>query len=411
MTSKESQLDLTQTLKEVPQANSLPLFITLLEDVARDGGEVAELAKKRSIDERTVHYYLDFARWLELAIVRDKGVYHLNELGKTFVDSVPARGRLFAQALFGKELIQAINTLKRESRDEDDLDQLTTLEASRLAIERLTELSDSTAERRASAVAHMLEAAYRPSRIDWNTGEELEAFQQVQFDFAGRTFLTAMAARQFTSSREYRIGFPCQVSVFSGSEGHGLSHLFWNRASWDGMDGRSTYFGPVPVDNVTSDIAARGGRDLRKLVTMTAPYITLAVALLTWRDHRGRPAIRLTHDMYGLQFWRDNDQLGSPLEVIERLAQGLDLFPVKGVPKALTHAPAALVESGNDADLVETLLTCAMVKREDTTFELARGFEAELREGSEASPSLLDRLRIIHQAVTAMIRHDAARRA
>lgn len=411
MDSDSSQLDLTQTLKEVPQANSLPLFITLLEDLGRDDGSVAKLAEQRAIDERTVHYYLDFARWLGLAVSRDKGEYELTETGRTFVDSVPARGRLFSQALFGKELIQAINTLKRQSRDDDDLDRLSTLEAARRAIERLTDLSESTIERRASAVAHMLEAAYRPSRIDWNTGEELEAFQNVRFDFEGRTFLTAMAARQFATSREFRIGFPCQISVFAGSEGHGLSHKIWNRASWEGMDGRSTYFGPVPVDNTTSDIAHRGGRDLRKLMTMTSPYVTLAVALLTWRDHRGRPAIRLTHDMYGLRFWRDNDELGAPLEVIERLAQALDLFPVKGVPKALTRAPAALVEHGNDADLLETLLTCGMVRRDDTTFELVPGFEAELREGSEANPSLLDRLRIIHQAVTAMLRHDTARRA
>ncbi len=411
MNSGDTQLDLTQTLHEVPQANSLPLFITLLEDVGRSGGNVEERAEQRAIEERTVHYYLDFARWLEFAVSREKGTYELTDLGKTFVESVPARGRLFAQALFGKELIQAINALKRESRDEDDLEQLSTLEASRRAITRLTDLADSTAERRASAVAHMLEAAYRPSRIDWNTGQEMEAYNNVTFDFQGRTFLTAMAARQFTTTREYRIGFPCQVSVYAGSEGHGLSHRIWNRASWDGKDGRSTYFGPVPIDSTTSEIAARGGRDLRKLVTMCAPYVTLAVALMTWRDHRGRPAIRLTHDMYGLKFWCDNDELGSPIEVIERLAQALDLFPVKGVPRALTHAPAALVETGNDTDLLETLLTCGMVRREDTTFELAPGFEAELRDGSEANPSLLERLRMIHQAATAMMRHELARRA
>lgn len=394
------QLDLTAKITEVPQANSLSLLIRMMEAIERGHTSVPELAEALDVEERTVHYYVDFGRWLKFLKSVSGGELGFTETGLAFATSVPGRGRLFSKALFARPLVQSVNALKRNSMNvEEGIEELDTRAACERAIRELTDLSASTAKRRASALASMLEAAYRSSRVDWQTGEPLTAYKNVTFDFPGRAFSTAMAARQFASSSEFRIGFPRQVRVFVQKKGHSLNSRHWSRASFDSSDNRATWFGAIPVTETTQDIAERGGRDLRKLLTMCAPYVTLAVAILTYRDAAKRPSVRLTNDMYGLKFWEHDRELGSPIEVVEAFAAELDLVPVKGVPRALRHATPELLEKGDDEQLVAILLESGMVAEKDTRFELVRWFEDELREGGDASPAMIERFGPLHEAI------------
>ena len=400
MTDEPQQLDLTASITDVPQANSLPLFIRLMEAVERGTETVAGLADHLQIEERTVHYYVDFARWLGMVVTRDVGHVDLTETGHTFADSLSARSRLFTQALFAKDLIQAANTIKRDSQTPDGVETLDSREACLKAIVAMAKLSQSTAERRASGLGHMLDAAYRANRIDWKTGEPLTEYRNITFDFPGRTFITALAGRQFGSRVEYRIGFPHQIRFFVEHHGVGLSTNTWKRSSFDSGDNQATWFGSLPVTETTQEIGARGGRDLRKLALMCAPYITLAVALLTYRDRLRRPSITITEDMYGIRLWDHDRELGAPLAVVEALAHELDLATVKGVPHKLRHAPADLVETGTDQDLLFLLRTLGFIKMgEDTTFKVSQGLDAEMREAREDSLSVVDRLAPVYEAI------------
>lgn len=401
MTDKPVQLDLTAQITDVPQANSLPLYIRLIESIHRGKDTVGALATHLAVEERTVNYYLDFGRWL--GMIRPGN--DLTETGHAFAESVSARSRLFTQALFSKDLVQAANAIKRDSQNEDGVETLDSREACLRAIKAMARLSLSTAERRASGLGHMLDAAVRATRIDWQTGEPLTEYRNVSFDFAGRTFITALAGRQFGSNVEYRVGFPKQVRHFVEYQGEGLNSSTWKRASYDSADNKATWFGSIPVNENTLDIAKRGGRDLRKLVTMCAPYVALAIGLLTYRDTLKRPSVKITNDMYGMRFWEHDRDLGPPIEVIEKLAQTLGLEPVRGVPQKLRHASADLTDEAADADLIFVLTELRIIKAgKDTSFEMHGGVEDELREGSESSPSVIERLQPVYDAIKEMLR-------
>lgn len=406
MTDEPLQLDLTSTITDVPQANSLPLFIRLVDAVDRDVKHIGELAELLEVEERTIHYYVDFGKWLGLLLVSRPGEVEFTEIGATFADSVAARQRLFTHGMFSKPLIQTANALKRESKDETDVPTLETREALLRAIESMTKLAPTTAARRASGLAQMLDAAYRAGRIDWKTGEPLTAYKNVTFDIHGRTFLTAMAARQFSSKSEFRIGFPLQVLRFVSDQGHHLNTSVWKRASLESADGKAVWFGSIPVSPSTIEIAERGGRDLRKLAVMCAPYVTLAVACLSYRDALKRPSVRVTHDMYGYRFWEHDKVLGSPIEVVEKLAAELGLVATAGVPRKLSHEADDLTEVGGDKELIDVLLKLKILREKDTSYEVAPGFESELREGSESSTSVVERLQTIHEALDRVLRAE-----
>jgi hypothetical protein len=156
----------------------------------------------------------------------------------------------------------------------------------------------------------------------------------------------------------------------------------------------------VPVTPTTIDVAERGGRDLRRLLVACVPYVTILVALLVPRE-RNAPggAMRLTSDMYGLKLWQFEREVGGLLEVVESIATKLKLTPVKGVPKSLRHAPEHLTEKGSDVELLGIMLVAGILREKGTTFELAPGFEDELREGSDANPSLMEKLRVVQEMV------------
>lgn len=394
MSDESFQLDLTATITDVPQANSLPLFIRLIEEFQRGTTTANTLAEKLEIEPRTVNYYLDFGRWLGFLQLRGDE-HSFTETGAAFAQSIPARGRLFSQAMFRQRLVQAINALKRDSTDESGVETLSTREAAERAIAAMSDLASGTVERRASGVAHMLDAAYKSARIDWKTGQPAAPYRNLVLDFPGRTFLTAMAARQFVSSKEVRIGFPRQVVVFVRDHGRRLSASTWQRASYDSTDGKATWFGSVPVNDSTVDVAERRGRDLRKLLINCVPMVGFATALLTWRDATKRPVLRITQDMYGVRFWANDREIGAPIEVLTRFAQALGLIVVQGVPKALRHAPDELIAFGNDEDLIEILVASGILKIRDTTFEVMGGLEDELREAEMDTSSTMEKLKTL----------------
>ena len=394
------QLDLTLSVTVVPQANNLALFVRLVDELHRGVDDATTLAEALDVEERTVHYYLDFGRWLKLIHVGPNG---LTPTGLAFAESVPARGRIFAQAMFARKLVKTVQALKRDSKNEDDLETLDTRAACLKAIKGLTDLSDSTAARRASGVAHMLEAAYKPSRFDWSTGESSGEHHR-KLEYTGRSFATALGARQFGAAREIRIGFPRQVRMFVEHEGHGISAKVWTRASWNTSDGGAVWFGGVPINASTVEVATRGGRDLRRFLVQVVPYVSLTVALLTYRDRAGRPSTRLTHDMYGLRVWEHNREVGTPLDVVERLAQELEIVPTKAVPKELRHADSALLEPGDDADLLEVLCGAGFIVPRDTTYVVNAGIDAELREAKGDTASLAELLRPAWSALATLLR-------
>lgn len=397
------QLDLTLSVTVVPQANNLALFVRLMDELHRGVHEIEALADALEVEERTTHYYVDFGRWLKMLATPEPGRTQFTDLGYSFAESVPARGRIFAQAMFARKLIKTVQALKRDSTNEDDLETLDTRSACLKAIRGLTDLSESTAARRASGVAHMLEAAYKPSRIDWTTGEPNPEYRR-KLEYDGRSFATALGARQFGVAREFRIGFPRQVRVFVEHEGHGINARRWNRASWNTSGGDAVWFGGVPVNASTVEVAARGGRDLRRFLVQVAPYISLSVAMLTYRDRLGRPSTRFTHDMYGLKVWEHDRELGSPLQVLDQLATQLELVPTKGVPKELLDAEPELVEPGVDTDLLATLSAAGFITEQDTTYTVSPGIEAELRDARDDAASLAELLGPAWEALGQLLR-------
>lgn len=375
------QLDLTLGVTMVPQANNLELFVRLVEEVLRGCDTPAELAERLTVEERTVHYYIDFGRWLRL-FDGAQGQVKFTDTGRAFAESVPSRGRLFAQAMFSRPLVKAVQVLKRDSVNEDQLPTLDTRTACVRAIRAMSELSETTVERRASGLAAMLDAAYKPSTINWATGAAVEGARRA-LEFEGRSFATALSAREFAKSREFRVGWPKQVRMFVENKGRGVSAKTWSRASWRTADGNAVWFGGVPVNESTAEIAARGGRDLRRFLVQVVPYITLAAGLLTYRDRAGQHAATWTHDMYGVRLWASNRDMGSPLSLIELVAERLDLVPTKALPVELQKADPNEVEAGDLHDLLEVLLLSGFVRRDDTAYVLAAGIDAELRDAPE----------------------------
>lgn len=397
------QLDLTQSLTEVPQANSLPLFIRLLESVHRGTTTTTALAEALGVEERTVNYYVDFGRWLHMLATPTPGQPLLTATGRSFVESVPSRGRLFASAMFARELVKTVQSLKRESTNEDELETIDTREACRRAIRGMTDLAQNTAERRASGLAQMLEAAYHPSKVDWTTGERRPEFRR-RLEYEGRSFLLSLGALQFSGSWKIRIGFLRQVRVFVERGGHGLNARVFRRASFDLPDTGATWFGTIPVNPSTVELASRGGRDLRRFLATTSPHMSLLLAVLTQRDAGAHVAVKLTRDMYGLRLWAHDRELGAPLEVVRRVAAAMGIATAGEVPPALQGADADDVSPGDDEDLVEAMVMAGFLRLRDTTYTLAPGVEAELRESHDEAASVAELLAPAYDACRAVKR-------
>lgn len=391
------QLDLTQGIDEVPQANSLPVMVRLLEALARGTAEVDALAEHLGVEPRTVHYYLDLGSWLGF-VSCDAGEYALTSEGTGFVESHSARGRIFARAVFARPLAQAVNQLKRQAAEADR--ELTTRQAAEQAIMRLTELSESTARRRASALTRLLEAAWRPSHYDWETGQELATYKHRALEFAGESFLTAMAVRELGVFAHVEVGLPRQVWRFACGQAAELSPKRWRRASYD-LKGGGRWFGAVPVTEETVEIARRGGRDLRRLLVVCAPYVACMAALLTLREPIAQNPVRLTRDMYGTRLWFHAVELGEPAAAVSEVFRRMGL--------EIAHSPPTPSEPASDAacgskQLVEILEAAEMVRERDTVLDLARGVAREWRDGSADNPSVYERLEPLRRQLREILR-------
>lgn len=408
MSDSDGQLDLLGGQAQVPQANNIHLLVMLMKAVDDGTRAVDELAETLDIDARTVRYYADLAGWL--GFVRpegegSKGKWAPTETGSAFADSVSARGRLFSQAVFSKDVIKLANQHKRQALDEGRV--LSTRDACLRAIERATDLSESTARRRASSLASLLDAAYRPSRVDWESGEVLDDRRHPALEFDGESFLTALAVRHLGVRHRVQIGFPEQVVRFVDKQAHTLERSHWKRASWQ-LEENTQWFGSVPVNDLTREIATRGGRDLRQLLVLTVPYVTITCAFLALRDPLDRPLTSITDDMYGMRFWFHETDLGSPVEALGDLAHELGL-EVVDVPPHLVGESDAHARPAGDAGLLEVLVKSGICRRDDTVVEVVPGVRGEWREGSEESPSIDERLEPLREEILRVLRRSGSR--
>ena len=400
------QLDLTESITEVPQANSISLFLELMECLRGEKRTIPAMASLLEVDKRTVRYYTDFGRWLQWIEPVDDTTVGLTREGRAFVTSEPARGRLFANALFARPLVRTVQRLKRDHFDDVDEPEATRQACFR-AVERLTALSDATARRRAGALASMLRWAYQPDQLDWSTGRPTEE-PTAPFDFQGQSFLTAYAARQFGESRSICIGFPRQVLTFATGDGDELETEHWQRASYETDDGTNRWFGSIPINPSTLGVARRGGPDLRRLLISCNPYLAMVVTLLTSSSPTGSPSTTLTSDMYGLRLWHRQRELGTPLEALARLAADLDLVPVETIPHLRDLPVDDDLHPADDADLATILVETGIARRVDTSLILAPGVGSELRLPVGDGPTLWERMEPLRDDLGDATRHHVA---
>ncbi len=384
---KDAQLDLLRTTAEIPQANSIALFIDFLNLVHAGNHDLDELARMMLIDARTVRYYSDFSRWLKFSFLPEKGVIKLTDIGRIFTKNLDMRARLFRDAMFARSLIRDIQKIKRETGDAD------TKRAAMAAIAARSELSEATIKRRASGITTMLEIAYKPSAINWENGDTIEP-SGGSFEYEGRAFLTAMAARSFGASGIMHVGFPRQVKAFVVDAELEFSQKTWGSATQEIDD--APWFGNVPVNSSTISTLKRGGPDLRALLSTTVPYITLALSMLSLQDHQ-RSVLTWSTDMYGIRVWFRGRDIGSPIKLIEKALsrKGIGILKHSGV--------GPFSEQSTDQDLVDILEAVGLIKIDDTTIRLRDPFGFESRESSEVSSSTHDRLIVLEDLWDAIL--------
>ncbi|MFW5968874.1 MAG: hypothetical protein ACOCV2_15225 [Persicimonas sp.] len=388
MSESPVQLDLLGAGTRVPQANNLSRLIVLVEELARGPRTIEELAELLGVEVRTARWYVQLADWLDLARRVDRGEWTADRDGGSFAENRSARGRILSKALFDKEVVKLANAIKRQALDEGKA--LSTREACRRAIERTTDLADSTIERRASSLASLLRAAYRPSEVDWETGQRAARRRGAQLQFAGESFLTALGVKQLGVEHRVQVGWPRQVHQLVCADAKQLEPAHWKRASYK-VDVDARWFGSVPLNDATRDIAVRGGPNLRELLVVTAPYVALWCAFGSLRDPLDRALTQTTRDLFGYRLWFEHTELGPPIAVLDRLAERLG-FEVRHRAPHLHDSGDEAARPAEDEHLVDVLVEAGICRRRDTVFELAPGVTDEWRVGGEEDPSVEDRL-------------------
>lgn len=397
------QLDLTESITDVPQANNIARLIALMEAIHRGKNTFSELAQHLEVEERTVRYYADLARWLYWVKAEGEQELRLTEEGFAFAESVPARGRLFSAAMSRRSLVQTINSLKREKFQ--DLDEPeSTHKAALEAIQKCTKLAVSTAERRAQGLTTLLQWAYQPRELDWKTGEASPK-DPIPFSFKGRSFLTELESRRFGISHRIEVAFPFQVVLFGTGQLEKLTPTNWVRASYDlPQDGR--WFGSIPMNPSTQAVARRRGPDLRQILLVCNPYITLLLALVL-RSPKGFPALMtFTDDMYGLKLWSQDRALGPPGKVLKKVARRLDLHPSGEIPHLQGRHCKDEIRSGTQREFTELLLFAGFLQREETNLVPASSLRGELQRSRGDGPTLYERLTPLQEALRENIMHD-----
>jgi hypothetical protein len=402
------QLDLTESITDVPQANNIALFIEMMEALRTGEQALSHLAELLDVDERTARYYTDFGRWLKFLRHVDDSRVGLTTEGMAFVDSKPARGRLFSAALFERPLVQTVQQVKREHFADVDEPE-STRQACLFAVERLTRLAPATAQRRAGALASMLRWAHRPRDLDWTTGRPQE-HRFTPFNFVGQSFVTAFAAREFGTERTMFIGFPRQVMLFAVGRGADLKPSHWEQASYEVKGGQARWFGSIPINETTLAVARRQGPDLRRLLISCNPYIAILTNLLIPVATAGSPPhgpVRLTRDMYGLRVWHRDRELGSPIQTVAVMAATLNLICVETVPHLQGQSDDEILRPGSDDELIEVLLHTGILRPVETSLMPSPGLVNELLHPVGDGPTLWERCAALQKALTEALRRPA----
>lgn len=384
--SEKPQLDLLDAISEAPQANNLGTLLALIDQLHKGTHELNAIAEAMEVDPRTARYYADFARWLGLASLEGGGEWGLSNEGQRFALSPPARPRIFANALFSRQLVRTVHQLKRAELA-DHPEPAATREACRRAIAAHTTLAAATVDRRASALAAMLGYAYNRQDFDWTTGQPLPQ-SHAALSFEGQSFLSAFSARKFSSRTTIQVGLPAQLLLYL--RGEPLPQKRWQRASYDVTDHRARWFGSIPLNPTTLALATKKSPELATLIVTCNPYVAMIMAMLTCCDRAGRHLFTLTDDMYGVRLWWRGRELGPLIDALNELALALDLHPADQVPHCRDQAEDCRTLKAHE--LLEVLQRARLVRHGDTALVAREGLLDRWRNAPDDTPSLTERL-------------------
>jgi hypothetical protein len=387
------QLTLSDSLTQVPQANSLSLLMGLIDEVSKGTGELAALAEHFAVEVRTIQYYLEFAHWLGFLRFVGPTEGELTERGRAFQSSQTARERLFCEAMESQALVRKVHSIRVaeiEAGRPIDLRR-----ACYQAIVEMTKLSETTARRRASSLAQMIEVVLASDALDWSTGNWLPRVERRTFDFEGRTFLTALDLVEFGVKKIAHISVPRQTALFVRCQFGEFDRALFQRACIE-SDGR-TWYGFVPSSVLTCELAQAGGRNLRRLLVTCCPYVALLTGMLSDPNVNSHTACRVTDDMYGVRVWMGHRVIGPVRSVLDRVGRAVGFEPSLEAPAALEGQPPAVIGELDEVELFALLYETGLLVHEDTRAQISSRFLAELRDVDGASPPLLERLRPIHK--------------
>ncbi|TXD32383.1 hypothetical protein FRC96_17660 [Lujinxingia vulgaris] len=391
--SEKPQLDLLDDISEAPQANNLGTLLALIDQLHKGTYELNAIAEAMEVDPRTARYYADFARWLGLATLEGGGEWGLSNEGQRFALSPPARPRIFANALFSRQLVRTVHQLKRAELA-DHPEPAATREACRRAIAAHTTLAAATVDRRASALAAMLGYAYNRQDFDWTTGQPLPQ-SHAALSFEGQSFLSAFSARKFSSRTAIQVGLPAQLLLYL--RGEPLPQKRWQRASYDVPDQPARWFGSIPLNPTTLALASKKSPELATLIVTCNPYVAMIMAMLTCCDRAGRHLFTLTDDMYGVRLWWRGRELGPLIDALNELALALDLHPADHVPHCRDQADDCRTLKAHE--LLEVLQRARLVRHGDTALVAREGLLDRWRNAPDDAPSLTERLTELRDAI------------
>jgi hypothetical protein len=387
------QLNLSDTLSQVPQANNLSLLIALIDAMSKGTSTLDALAEYLGVEIRTVQYYLEFAHWLGFLRFTGSTETELTSRGRSFHSSESARARLFCESMESQAIVKKVHSIRVaeiEAGRPIDLRR-----ACYQAISEMTKLSETTARRRASSLAQMIEAALSSDAVDWSTGNWLPRMERLAFDVEGRTFLTAVDLVKFGVKKPSYIALPRQNELFVGCRFADFDRTLFQRACIESDD--RTWYGFIPSTVSTCELAHAGGRSLRRLVVTCSPYAALLIGILSDPGVNANTACRITHDMYGVRVWIGHRLVGAARTVLDRVGRAVGFEPATELPAELKGQPVEVVGDLDDAGLFALLYEIGLLVREDTRARVPPRVLAELRDVGGPSPPLQERLRPIHK--------------
>lgn len=392
---------------KAPCAHQLAILLPLIGLLDSGVRDPASLARALDIEEDDARAHLQLARWLRWTRGQPP---KLTSLGAVFARQPAMRAGMLTESVLRHPIMTQVRRAERVERD------LRAACARAIATAcRANPPADADVARAAASLARLITIARTPDLIDWDSGADDPQEREVELTFEGRTFLTTLATRAFGAPAALQIGLPAQVILLCQPQPPPLPG--WAPASRQlaevGPAGeRILWFGSTPVTPQTSEVAARRGRGLRKLLTTTTPYVTLLVSLLCWRPTPDAPPpVALSAD--GAQLIASGAPVGTLDATLRRLARGLGLEQVEGLPPAAAAPPPELGQEFIDqaraaplAALIDALLAVGILApTEAATLALSARFVEELHApGGEDAPSLFERLAPLHADMNLLMR-------